>query len=157
MSHLQTQNLALIPRTVADVHVQINALSPEHHAQLSPDWLARMNAPDADVWTLGFTVEHRVMRKAVGQCGFKGPPNVEGTVEIAYMIETEHQGKGYATEAAAAMTAFAFDSGQVRVVCAHTLPETNASTRVLTKNGFHHVGEVIDPEDGPVWRWEKMA
>ena len=33
--------------------------------------------------------------------------------------------------------------------------EANASTRVLTKCGFRHVGEVMDPEDGLVWRWEK--
>ena len=33
-------------------------------------------------------------------------------------------------------------------------PEPNASTRVLLKNGFRHCGMVVDPEDGPVWRWE---
>jgi hypothetical protein len=26
---------------------------------------------------------------------------------------------------------------------------------VLTKNGFTKLGEVIDPEDGRVWRWER--
>ena len=30
-----------------------------------------------------------------------------------------------------------------------------ASTRVLTKCGFSRIGEVIDPDDGLVWRWEK--
>ncbi|MGH7631966.1 MAG: hypothetical protein ACREOF_21740 [Gemmatimonadales bacterium] len=30
----------------------------------------------------------------------------------------------------------------------------NASARVLEKLGFRRLGEVIDPEDGPVWRWE---
>jgi len=50
---------------------------------------------------------------------------------------------------------FAFRHGQVRVVRAHTLPEANASTRVLTKCGFQRIGEVIDPEDGLVWRWER--
>ena len=76
-------------------------------------------------------------------------------MEIAYGIAPEHQGKGYATEAAEALTAYAFGSGQVRVVRAHTLPESNASGRVLTKCGFRNIGEVIDPEDGLVWRWEK--
>jgi RimJ/RimL family protein N-acetyltransferase len=50
---------------------------------------------------------------------------------------------------------YAFASGQVRVVRAHTLPELNASARALTKCGFKRVGEVVDPEDGLVWRWEK--
>lgn len=44
---------------------------------------------------------------------------------------------------------------EVRLVCAHTLPEENASTKLLTKCGFHKVGEVVGPDDGLVWRWEK--
>jgi ribosomal-protein-alanine N-acetyltransferase len=92
--------------------------------------------------------------REVGSAGFKGPPT-EGVVEIAYGIDPDHQGKGFATEAAHALTDYAFGSGQVRVVRAHTLPEPNASTRVLTKCGFSHLGEVFDPEDGRVWRWER--
>ena len=38
---------------------------------------------------------------------------------------------------------------------AHTAPTANASTRVLAKCGFDFVGEVMDPEDGRVWRWER--
>jgi RimJ/RimL family protein N-acetyltransferase len=76
-------------------------------------------------------------------------------VEIAYGIVSDHQGKGYATEAAHALVDFAFRSGLVRLVLAHTLPESNASARVLIKCGFSHIGEVIDPEDGLIWRWEK--
>ena len=49
-----------------------------------------------------------------------------------------------------ALVAYAFSSGQVRVVRARTLSEANASTRVLVK-----CGEAIDPEDGFVWRWER--
>ena len=48
-------------------------------------------------------------------------------------------------------------SAAVRRIIAHTLPETNASTRVLEKAGMTFVGEVIDPEDGRVWRWEIQA
>jgi len=65
------------------------------------------------------------------------------------------EGQGYATEAAAALVRFAFASGQVRLVRAHTLPVANASTRVLLKCGFHCLGTVVDPDDGPVWRWER--
>jgi hypothetical protein len=25
---------------------------------------------------------------------------------------------------------------------------------VLAKCGFHRVEDVVDPDDGPVWRWE---
>ena len=76
-------------------------------------------------------------------------------VEIAYGIVPGYQGQGYATEAAAALVEFAFGSGQVSAVRAHTVPTTNASTRVLKKCGFQCLGEVDDPEDGVVWRWER--
>ena len=44
-------------------------------------------------------------------------------------------------------------SAAVKQVVAHTLPETNASTRVLEKVGMVFAGEVMDPDDGRVWRW----
>ena len=67
----------------------------------------------------------------------------------------EFEGQGFATEMAEALVARAFASDEVQVVRAHTLPEANASTRVLCKNGFSKVGETVDPEDGLVWRWQR--
>jgi [ribosomal protein S5]-alanine N-acetyltransferase len=99
---------------------------------------------------------HRETGIAIGKCGFKGPPAADGVVEIAYGVDPDQQGKGYATEAAEALVIYAFGDSRVRTVRAHTLPEGNASTRVLTKCGFRYIGEVIDPEDGLVWRWEKQ-
>jgi RimJ/RimL family protein N-acetyltransferase len=117
-------------------------------------WLAAVRASAADnPWLHGFSIVHRVTGRTIGGCGFKGPP-ADGVVEIAYNIDPEHQGNGYATEAADALTNFAF-AQNVRTVRAHTLPETNASSRVLTKCGFRQAGPVFDPEDGSVWRWEK--
>ena len=66
-----------------------------------------------------------------------------------------YQGRGLATEAAKALMAFAFNTGRVQLIRAHTLPTPNASTRVLSKCGFRFLGEVIDPADGSVWRWEQ--
>lgn len=125
-------------------------------AQLSPEWLALLGSlTTADPWTLGFALVLRNRDTHVGEAGFKGPPGSDGVAEIAYGVEPDYQGKGFATEAAQALVAYAFGSGRVRVLRAHTLPQPNASTRVLTKCGFRHIGEVIDPEDGLVWRWEK--
>ena len=91
---------------------------------------------------------------AVGICGYKGPPSLDGTVEIAYGVAPSHQSRGIATEAARLLITQAFADNRVRKICAHTLPERNASTRVLEKCGLRFVGEVIDVEDGRVWRWE---
>jgi RimJ/RimL family protein N-acetyltransferase len=155
-TEIQTKSLKLVPQTLEEIHAMVEAMSPADKAQLSADWLAQLHAAtSADPWIHGFVLKHRESDIAVGKVGFKGPPASDGMVEIAYVVEPEHQGKGYATEAAQALVVFAFRSGQVRVVRAHTLPQPNASARVLTKCGFRHLGEVIDPDDGLVWRWEK--
>ena len=132
-------------------------LSPADRAQVSPTWLATMESNEPNPWTHGFRILNQAGGTVIGQCGFKTPPNVDGVVEIAYGLNPEHQGKGYATEAAATLVRYAFRTGQVRVVCAHTLSDDGASARVLTKCGFAKIGEVIDPEDGRVWRWEITA
>ncbi len=41
-----------------------------------------------------------------------------------------------------------------KLVLAHTLPTGLASQRVLLKAGFHKSGELVEPEDGLVWRFE---
>jgi ribosomal-protein-alanine N-acetyltransferase len=124
--------------------------------EVSPAWLASLRTSvAADPWVHGFAVVHRERGSVIGSAGFKGPPDDEGMVEIAYGIVPAFQGRGYATEAAQALVAYAFGSGRVSLVRAHTLSTPNASTRVLAKCGFHFVGEVEDPEDGRVWRWER--
>src|SRR4051812_37331072 len=153
-TQLLTKTLFLNLLTRDETLAMVEAMSPEHRAQVSPVWLAALRASDiTDPWRHGFSMVHRDTGHTVGKCCFKGPP-ADGVGEIAYGVEPEQQGKGYATEAAAALTAFAF-AQNVPTVRAHTLPEPNASTRVLTKCGYRHLGQVIDPEDGPVWRWER--
>jgi ribosomal-protein-alanine N-acetyltransferase len=151
---LHTQRLRLVLQTPQDVHRMIDAMSAEDRAQVSRDWLARLDAStESDPWVHGFRVVHGDSGTVVGTCGFKGPP-VDGVVEIAYGIAPDHEGRGFATEAAQALVDYAFGYGEVRVVRAHTLPDGDASKRVLAKCGFRYVGEVIDPEDGLVWRFE---
>ena len=155
-TNLQTKRLKLVPQTIEEVRAMIEGLSSSEKAAMSADWVARFQAATAaDPWIHGFSLVLRENDLVVGKGGFKAPPTPDGVVEIAYVVSPDHQGKGYATEGAAALAAYAFDSGQVQVVRAHTLPEPNASTRVLTKCGFRYIGEAIDPEDGLVWRWEK--
>jgi RimJ/RimL family protein N-acetyltransferase len=133
-------------------------MDPADRAQVSADWLAQLDASrEPDPWIHGYALFHRLSGAEIGSCGFKGPPSTEGMVEIAYAVAADYQSQGYATEAAEALTAFAFNDSRVQTVRAHTLSQPNASTRVLTKCGFQFVGDVIDPEDGPVWRWERQA
>lgn len=153
---LSTERLMLVLATPGEVLARIEAMSPSERAEVSPDWLARARAATAaDPWLFGFSAKARDTGDVVGGCAFKGPPDADGMVEISYGVEEAHRGRGYATEVAGAMASFAFATGLVRVVRAHTKPGNVPSERVLVKCGFERVGEVVDPEDGQVWRWER--
>jgi ribosomal-protein-alanine N-acetyltransferase len=155
-TQLQTKRLKLVALTIEEVFAMVDSMDASEKAQLSADWLAKLHsATVADPWLHGFSIIQRDSGETVGTAGFKGPPSADGTVEIAYGIEPDYQGNGYATEAAQALVNYAFTNGPVSIVVAHTLPQLNASGGVLTKCGFQRVGEVVDPEDGLVWRWEK--
>jgi RimJ/RimL family protein N-acetyltransferase len=155
-TNIETRNLKLVLQTPEDIRALIEGMSPSEKAELSADWLALVeSATLADPWVHGFALVRRTDNAVIGNCGFKGPPSPDGVVEIAYGVAPDYQGKGYATEAAQALVTYALNISTVSVVRAHTLPEPNASTRVLTKCGFRRVGEVMDPDDGLVWRWEK--
>jgi RimJ/RimL family protein N-acetyltransferase len=152
---IEAKTLTLVLRSPDEARAEVDALPPEMRREVSPDWLKRVaESTVADPWLHGFTLIHRETGTTVGSAGFKAPPDAEGCVEIAYGVEPEHRGKGYAKEAATALTGYALESDKVRTVRAHTLPTQSASTYVLTKCGFQFIGEVIDPEDGLVWRWE---
>ncbi|MGH9243932.1 MAG: GNAT family N-acetyltransferase [Acidimicrobiales bacterium] len=88
----------------------------------------------------------------VGTGGWKGAP-VDGVAELGYAVAPERQGRGIATAVVRELVARA-RAAKVQRVVAHTLPETSASTAVLRRCGFVPVDELIDPDDGPVWRWE---
>ena len=90
----------------------------------------------------------------VGTCGFTGAPASDGAVEIAYFTLPPFERRGYGTAMVAALIEIAVKSGLVVRVIAHTLPEANASTRILQKAGMTCAGEIEHPEDGRVWLWE---
>ena len=88
----------------------------------------------------------------VGTCGFVMPPTGDG-VEIAYYTFPEHEGKGYAQQAACALVGIAREAEPGVVITAHTLPQEGPSCQVLRKCGFTRTGSLDHPEDGLVWIW----
>ena len=88
----------------------------------------------------------------VGTCAFKSPPS-DGRVEIAYCTFPEFEGQGVATSMARQIVALAESRAPESVVAAQTLPEPNASHRILEKIGFRHVSTLDHPDDGEVWEW----
>ncbi|HST29899.1 MAG TPA: GNAT family N-acetyltransferase [Chthoniobacterales bacterium] len=131
----------------------------EQILEASADFKTRVeDGKQSDPWQFGFAIIHKVDNVLIGTCGFPGPPDSNGTAEIAYGIAPTYQGRGYATEAAKYLIEFATKDPRVRAICAHTLAETNASTRVLEKCGLKKTGDAVDSENGlAVWQWEKPA
>lgn len=168
---METSTIRLLPHT--PIHVRTLVDGPDAYErrfgvriadgvrefvtgpEVSAEFLARLNSSSiADPWRDGFAILHLADNIVIGVCSFTGPPAADETVEIAYGVAPGYQGRGYATEAARLLIDHAFAMGGVRIVRAHTLPQENASTRVLAKCGFTRVAEITDPEDGVIWRWE---
>ena len=91
--------------------------------------------------------------KWVGTCAFKGAPK-NHSVEVAYYTFEPFEGQGIGTEMCRQLVQLAKTTNPEVRVTARTLPEENASTSILRKNGFRFLGAVDDPEDGTVWEWE---
>jgi [ribosomal protein S5]-alanine N-acetyltransferase len=106
---------------------------------MPPEWFAHL-------------IVDRTAGELIGWGGFKGPP-VDHVVEIGYSLAPDRRGQGHATAAARQLVALANAAG-CRLVVAHTLPEENPSTAVLTRVGFARVAAVDDPDEGEIWRWE---
>jgi RimJ/RimL family protein N-acetyltransferase len=155
---IRTPSLLLVSKTKEEASHELAQMSDEDRRQVSSEWLRLLESSGPrDPWIHGFLIQLQDRATRIGQCGFAGPPDSDGIVEIAYAVDVEHRGKGYATEAAMGLVAYAFEDPRVRVVRAHTLPQESASTRVLKKCGFAQIGESIDHEAGVVWRWERRT
>ena len=169
---IKTKDLDLIPYAPADLLALVKGAAEFRNSfgfsaadglrefllgpEVSVGYLDMLRAsPLPDIWRHGFALLDRNEGLVVGNSAFVGPPNDAGEIEIAYGVVSSFERRGYATQAAEALTAFALSHEWVTTVIAHTLPANNASTRILEKNGFTFAGEIEHPEDGPVWRWEK--
>lgn len=157
-SLLRTHHLDLHLQSTEEVLARIASLPPELQSEVAPDWLERIRtSAGPSPWTHGFAIVERMSGDTIGSCAFKGPPDAEGVVEIAYEIVPAHRRRGYAREAARAASHFALEQPGVRIVRAHTLEDDGTSARVLLACGFTLVGPVELPDDGLVQRWELPA
>ena len=89
----------------------------------------------------------------VGSCAFKGKPNTEGIIEVAYNTFEAYRSQDNGTQMCKALVDLAKAQEEKVIITARTLPEHNHSTRILEKNGFEWSGAIEDEEDGTVWEW----
>lgn len=76
----------------------------------------------------------------VGDCGWFGPPDEDGEVEIGYGLAPSVRGSGVATAAVALLLGWVAAQG-ARSVRAEVLPGNAPSLRLLDRLGFGDIGE----------------
>ncbi|MES2035890.1 MAG: GNAT family N-acetyltransferase [Pseudomonadota bacterium] len=170
MTTIRTARLRLVP--VRLPHLEAFAaggdagLAALLGVSVAPDWAGAdalqaiaasqaflVSNPDSADWWMHVFV-HEADNRLIGLGGYKGAPS-GGRLEFGYEFAPGYRGQGLATEAAEGMIAHAFLQPDVDHVIAHTLPQENASTRVLKRCGLAFDEVVQDPEDGEIWRWRR--
>jgi Acetyltransferases, including N-acetylases of ribosomal proteins len=104
----------------------------------------------------GYLAIENESKVIVGTCAFKGNPNEKGEIEIAFFTFPKKEGKGFGTMMTKELIRIAEKSSEVKVVFANSSPEKSPATRILEKCGMVMKGEILDSEDGKVWRWEYL-
>lgn len=99
-------------------------------------WVAEYARPDFYQWV----IEPRDVGEAIGTISSVGMNEKAGAVEIGYCIGSPWWGRGYVTEAMAAVMAFFFDEVGVNRVEASFDPNNPGSGRVMQKCGLKYEG-----------------
>ncbi|MEV0054007.1 GNAT family N-acetyltransferase [Saccharopolyspora shandongensis] len=116
-------------------------------------WLWRMRLgqmaanPAQARWMVRFAVVG-ADGSVVGHCGFHGPPDAAGMVEIGYSVAPEFRRRGYARAMLVELLRRAAAEPAVETVRATISPDNAASLATIAGFGFAEVGEQWDDEDG---------
>ena len=166
---LRTKRLILRPQRPSDTEILAAAYADDDFARFITREKEGLDAVEsfrpialvAGSWaTMGFgqwMVEEAASGTPVGRVGPWQPPGWPD-FEIGWTIFPGHQGKGYATEAAAAALIWAHETlGHGHVI--HLIhPDNQASERVARALGGRRTGlwELPTGDDVPIWttRWE---
>lgn len=84
----------------------------------------------------------------VGHCGFHGPPDANGVVEVGYSVDPAYRRRGYARAMLRTLLARADADPRVTAVRASIRPDNVGSRATIAGFGFKKIGEQWDPEDG---------
>lgn len=95
-----------------------------------------------------YLVEKKGSHAAIGVCGLIKRTFLDSP-DIGFAFLPEYWGKGYATEAAAAVMKYARNHLQIDTVVALVAPDNTGSMRVLEKLGLHYSRNVKPPAPIP--------
>jgi [ribosomal protein S5]-alanine N-acetyltransferase len=154
MNRLEAPRLVLVPATAELVRMEISdraALGRALGAAVPDNWPPELLADalpwfadqlEADPVKVGWLCWYGVLRgegddpaALAASGGFTGPPT-EGSVEMGYSVLPQFQGRGLATEMAAALVAWALSHPDVSRVVAEVSAQNTPSLRLLRRIGF---------------------
>jgi ribosomal-protein-alanine N-acetyltransferase len=149
---LQTERLLLAPLAPAAAALLLDSrerAAAELGIELAAGWpqpallgiLPRQVAlqPSDAGWGI-WLIQERAERLVIGDVGFHGPPSEEGAVEIGYSVVEPYRRRGYATEAARAVSDWARRQEAVSAVLAGCAADNLASIGTLRRLGFRQTG-----------------
>jgi RimJ/RimL family protein N-acetyltransferase len=154
VTELATERLRLRPLTQADAGFVLELLNDAgwlahigdrgvRSLETARDYIAERFTPDR--W---FAVCDAA-GEPLGVCGLVARDGLDAP-DIGYALLARHCGRGYATEAAAAVLRHARETLGFQRIVAITAPDNKASQRVLEKIGLRPAGTIHVPgQDGP--------
>lgn len=150
MLPFDTARLRFREMTAADLDLLSGLLGDAEMMRYYPAPKTRAEAADWIAWNrrnyerdgFGLWVIETMDREFVGDCGLTWQ-SVNGVpeLEVGYHVRSSLQGRGYATEAAAACLELARRCGLAERLVAIIHPENSASQRVAEKIGLRIAGE----------------
>ncbi|MFZ5354528.1 MAG: GNAT family N-acetyltransferase [Bacillota bacterium] len=168
---IETERLVLRPFDVNDCEGIFNVMKDIEMYRFTPDepWKSIDNSREFIEMVLWlYNLEHKNFRhffameekhsgKLIGMCGIGGIEYDRAQNEIFYHIGKDYWGRGYATEAAQAMTEYAFNTLKLNRLIGVVHPDNAASIKVLEKLGMKRKGILSDmPEEHSFFNGELL-
>lgn len=143
---------------VTGARFRVPVVPPPLMADALPFMRDKLNADPTEVGWSPWLIVHRSTHEAIGTVGVAGKPDDKGSVTIGYSIYSEHEGRGFATEATRSLIFWVLAQPDVLRVRATIPPWHSTSLRVAEKCGMKRAGTAWDDEVGEVlvYTIEKM-
>jgi ribosomal-protein-alanine N-acetyltransferase len=107
-----------------------------------------INDPSQLGWGVWLII-HIADSTLIGDLGFLGKPNEQGTVEMGYEVISAYRQQGFAFETVEALVNFAFTQPELKRIIAHSPDDLTASIRILEKLGMQRISR-----DESLLEWE---
>jgi ribosomal-protein-alanine N-acetyltransferase len=153
---LETERLLMRPFSLDDKESIFNIMKDKEMFEYTPDepWKSFDNAEgfinlvlwlydsEHEAFRHFFAVTEKESERIIGMCGVGGIDYDRSENEVFYHIGNDYWGKGYATEAAAAMLGYYFEQLGLSKIIGAVHPENKASIRVMDKIALKRIGTI---------------